>query len=489
MKLFNFKYIFLFYILLILGINIANYFVISYKQFGNISTDILKSSRELVYEYERGNFNFVNSYIQEYKMRYAFCVGLSDTVGNHIIGDRSCQDRQPLTSAHGDDILVLTYTPYRFIPLTKFFEIEFGIIVLINIFTSMIFSIFYLLIKQQKQKEEHIQEIKGIQRQVSHDIKSPLVALAMATENLDSDPFKQLTLIKMATQRIEDIANNLNVSDSSNSEDIQDKEIHSLPGLIDEIVSEKRSMYLKHPNLSIQTFYKTNNYNSFVEVSRAEFHRVISNLINNSAESLEFVGEIKIDVITNGSTYIHIKDNGTGISPYILERVFEPGFTTKTKGKGLGLYHARKRIKEFNGDIQIQSSSDGTIVSIKLPQSMKPEWYFEAESLERFKKIVVVDDNRSVHEAVKNKITTKEFENYYSIEKFLTHTPSGDSLYFVDYEFRGERINGLQAIEKLNIPNPVLISSHYQDPEIKAYCLKNSIKIIPKSLISHLPTT
>ena len=72
--------------------------------------------------------------------------------------------------------------------------------------------------------------------------------------------------------------------------------------------------------------------------------------------------------VKNEKLYINISDNGCGMDDETVSRIFEPYFTTKANGTGLGMTMAYKIIKEFNGDIQVKSKkSKGTVFTLVLP--------------------------------------------------------------------------------------------------------------------------
>ena len=65
---------------------------------------------------------------------------------------------------------------------------------------------------------------------------------------------------------------------------------------------------------------------------------------------------------------LKIEDNGKGIRKKDLKQTFNPFFSTKTKGSGLGLYVVKKIVEEHNGEITVESKpGEGTKVEIKLP--------------------------------------------------------------------------------------------------------------------------
>ena len=68
--------------------------------------------------------------------------------------------------------------------------------------------------------------------------------------------------------------------------------------------------------------------------------------------------------------HAEIKDNGCGIKPDDMERIFTPLFTTKAKGNGLGMAISLKIIKDHGGNIKIDSApQEGTAVTVTLPLS------------------------------------------------------------------------------------------------------------------------
>ncbi|MEO5339371.1 MAG: ATP-binding protein [Magnetococcus sp. MYC-9] len=107
---------------------------------------------------------------------------------------------------------------------------------------------------------------------------------------------------------------------------------------------------------------------------RGQIKQVITNLISNSLAAIAEHGEMAClelcaDVIQNGHALsLQIADSGAGIPPANRDRVFEPYFTTKKKGTGLGLPIVKKIIEDHGGTIRITDSRwGGTLVEIQIP--------------------------------------------------------------------------------------------------------------------------
>ena len=93
---------------------------------------------------------------------------------------------------------------------------------------------------------------------------------------------------------------------------------------------------------------------------------VLSNLLNNAVQALDEQGEI--DVITSSDSKfvtIEIKDSGSGIPDEHLEKIFEPMYTTKKTGTGLGLVICKSIVEQHGGAISV--SNRPTTFTIKLP--------------------------------------------------------------------------------------------------------------------------
>ena len=110
-----------------------------------------------------------------------------------------------------------------------------------------------------------------------------------------------------------------------------------------------------------------------IPVDEKYLKQAILNIIKNAIEAMPDGGVLEIITAIEGTFFvINIKDSGCGISDDNMAKIFEPYFTSKDFGSGLGLTLVYKIIKEHGGEIALNSKEDqGTIFSISLPIPQK----------------------------------------------------------------------------------------------------------------------
>jgi len=109
-----------------------------------------------------------------------------------------------------------------------------------------------------------------------------------------------------------------------------------------------------------------------VALDTDRFRRVITNLLENAFQSLIDAGDrprrVAITTAAADGVEIAIEDSGAGIAPDVLPRIFEPLFSTKSFGTGLGLPTVKQIVEQHQGTIAVASTvGAGTTVRIRLP--------------------------------------------------------------------------------------------------------------------------
>jgi signal transduction histidine kinase len=106
-----------------------------------------------------------------------------------------------------------------------------------------------------------------------------------------------------------------------------------------------------------------------VFVDRNLISRSLTNIVENALHAMPGSGTLGVAASTqNGWVQIHVSDTGVGMDEEALARAFEPYFSTKATGTGLGLPIAKRNVELSGGTIAVRSVRDqGTTVEISLP--------------------------------------------------------------------------------------------------------------------------
>ena len=140
--------------------------------------------------------------------------------------------------------------------------------------------------------------------------------------------------------------------------------------------NRKRSELIEVTKIAIDIFNESHiTFSSNVEkvyhrLDRTQWIRVMTNLIQNAFQAIpdNKTPKIRIEIeVSDSITSIFIHDNGSGISPTIKDKIFEPKFTTKTAGMGLGLGIVKNIIDSHDGRIAyVSTPKKGTVFTITL---------------------------------------------------------------------------------------------------------------------------
>jgi signal transduction histidine kinase len=208
-----------------------------------------------------------------------------------------------------------------------------------------------------------------ISRTLAHEIRNPLTSISLATDQLkeaiagDEDNAFLLDIIKRNSDRI-----NTLISKLLNSTKFSELQLSSVsPGAImDEAIE------LAADRINLQGIKIIKNYSAQtgrIEVDAEKMKLAFLNIIVNAIEAMEpgtGVLEIKTEYREN-QCLITIKDNGIGMDEESASKIFEPYYTTKESGNGLGLTNTQNIILNHNGHITLESApGKGTTFFITL---------------------------------------------------------------------------------------------------------------------------
>ena len=204
----------------------------------------------------------------------------------------------------------------------------------------------------------------GLSRETAHQLGTPASSLMAWTELL-KDKLEDQTLVT----ELEKDVNRLNIITERFSK------IGSQPKLeladLNEIVEDvKNYIYRRIPETVDIRIDQTQDH-VWLQLNANLFSWVIENLIKNALDAIVDKGSIQIKITSNSKqAFLDIADSGKGILKRNFKKVFKPGFTTKTRGWGLGLSLTKRIVEEYHkGKIFVLSSeiNKGTTFRIILP--------------------------------------------------------------------------------------------------------------------------
>ncbi len=209
---------------------------------------------------------------------------------------------------------------------------------------------------------------RDMARQVAHEIKNPLTPMKLQMQMLAMSPD--------TPQKIKDKLEGL-VAQVDAMAEIADafSRYANLPELKREPV-HVQNMLLKTISIfdaSQVTLIDKTNGKTTIKGDAEQLTRAMNNLIKNAlqAEQPDVPVEVRIKLTaTKDAVRIDVVDNGTGIPHNELEEIFEPRFTTKNSGMGLGLSIVKRVIEGLDGKITVQSTpGKGSVFSVHLPNT------------------------------------------------------------------------------------------------------------------------
>ncbi len=210
-------------------------------------------------------------------------------------------------------------------------------------------------------------------KQVAHEIKNPLTPLKLGLQLLDKswrdkDPKFDQKFERFSKSFVEQIESLSSIaSEFSAFAKMPDTRIEQIN--IFEMLSQAVTIFKQMDNILIT--YQPPETPFIIAADRDQLLRCFNNLLKNAIEATPPDRKGLIDInylITSKNVLLTIKDNGNGIPENMREKIFEPNFTTKSSGTGLGLAFVKNSIENANGKVWFETTIDiGTTFYLSFP--------------------------------------------------------------------------------------------------------------------------
>ncbi|MBO5685073.1 MAG: HAMP domain-containing histidine kinase [Alistipes sp.] len=237
-------------------------------------------------------------------------------------------------------------------------------LMVIVVFVVLVFIAF----RSSKQDEQNRVWI-GLAKETAHQLGTPTSSLLGWIEYLRSQPIDQTAVEEMN----KDLTHLMKIVDRFSK---IGSETPLTPANINEVVGGSVLYFRKRIPRNV-----TLDYNGLAmapveaNINTALFEWVVENLMKNALDALQGHGAIEVHISSNEkSVMIDVKDTGKGIAKGNWKRIFEPGFTTKTRGWGLGLSLSRRIVEEYHkGKIFVLDSELGKGTTFRILLKRTPQ--------------------------------------------------------------------------------------------------------------------
>ncbi len=245
------------------------------------------------------------------------------------------------------------------------------IIALVKSYNNMIDQLEESAIKLAKSERE--EAWKEMAKQVAHEIKNPLTPMRLTVQSFERkfDPEESNIKEKVAEysqtliQQIDVLSSIASAFSDFAKMPKQNREKLNVHDVVKHALDIFTEDYIE---------YISEETELYASLDKTQLIRIVTNLVKNATQAMRNDGtipKIEVKVTSEGnSVKISVSDNGKGILDQNKELVFEPKFTTKTSGMGLGLPMVKKIIETYDGSINFTSTKNiGTVFNVILPKT------------------------------------------------------------------------------------------------------------------------
>ncbi|WP_419781776.1 two-component system sensor histidine kinase NtrB [Maridesulfovibrio sp.] len=224
------------------------------------------------------------------------------------------------------------------------------------------------MIEQRLQQSERMATVGELSAYIAHEIRNPLMAMGgfakvlINDENIDDSGREKIQIILEEAQRLDRLLKS--ILSFVRSRDVQKNNID-----VNRVAAD--AMQLLSLGCQLQEIEVEMDLDPCrpLGVGGAEqIRQCLINLVKNSMEAMPDGGTLKISSGINGNmVWLEVRDSGPGIADDLRVHVFDPFYSTKVNGNGLGLPMVKKIMEEFGGEVELASrSGKGTSVALLL---------------------------------------------------------------------------------------------------------------------------
>lgn len=229
-----------------------------------------------------------------------------------------------------------------------------------------------LHLEDKVRQHEKLAAVGQLAAGIAHEIRNPLASMSASIEMLkQSLPETHVApedrkLMEIALREID----RLNRLISEFLDYVKPQKLEKKRFDLQEVLSELVEAVKRRPEVGSRIILQENCEKSFASGNREKIKQVVWNLLLNAVQAMVRPGKIEVGCCSVSAQRVKlwVRDEGIGMNEKVLAHLYEPFFTTKDKGTGLGLATVYRIVEAHEGDIKVQSTEGkGTLIEVFLP--------------------------------------------------------------------------------------------------------------------------
>ena len=221
-------------------------------------------------------------------------------------------------------------------------------------------------------RSERLAAVGKMAAMITHEVRNPLSSIGLNTELLEeelwsgpSEAKDLLQAIHREVDRLTAITEEYLAFARLPKPKLAYEAVNSMVGALAAFVRE--DLAAKHVDLALEL----SDGDPIALIDAAQLRQCLINLVRNATEAVTTKGKGKVTLRTKRAgdrVVIEVEDDGTGIPADVLPRLFDPFFSTKEGGSGLGLALTQQIVKDHDGDLTVESTvGRGTVFRVAVP--------------------------------------------------------------------------------------------------------------------------
>jgi len=226
-------------------------------------------------------------------------------------------------------------------------------------------------------RTEKMASVGQLSSRLVHDLRNPLSVIKSTVELLKINNKKMDDPTSKKFERIESAMKKISYQIEDVLDFVRQSELHLKRQSIEEILKS----IIAGIDIPKEVKIKLNSQKIIINCDSRKIEAVFTNIITNASQAMHGNGEIKIKVVEDDEdALIKIEDSGPGMPKSVMQKIFDPLYTTKDTGTGLGLSICKNIVEQHGGTIEV--SSPPTVFAVRLPKNLRGYYKASDSNLE-----------------------------------------------------------------------------------------------------------